>query len=776
MDTAAARHHLRLAVAAAPPTSLPTYLTSFVGRDRELHALKSLLARSRAITLTGSGGAGKTRLAVEVARTCLSRWPDGAWWVDLAPLNDPHQLPGAVVAAIGLPAQGPAQDTVMAWLAAKRAVLLLDNSEHLIEACARFCDAALKHCPELTVIATSREPLGVPGEARLVVSSLTPADAVRLFEARGRLALAGFKIGRSNLDLVTEICRRVDGLPLAIELAAARLGMLTEQEIVSQLADRFGLLTTGPRTAPDRQQTMRAAIDWSHRLLTEDEARLFRRLSVFRGGFTLESAQAVCNETAARVLSSLTTLVQKSMVEVERTDGTTSRYRLLESMRAYAEERLLAAKDDAQLTFRRHYEYFLHALNSRSPNWAQQTRRPVSVADQEWARREWDNLWAALMWARQNAEDLGLSLAVDVTMSGYGDPIQARNLLLDLLDHSPAGGILRARALRRAAVVTALQGDAQAALSLAKRSAQVGRQLGDPQELAYTLNTLGQAHQTCGELDAAARAFDEAILLANRGGNRRLAAAIRISVGELALQREDYGGARDVLTETVSNCRSAGNVLLMAGALASLAQAQLVLADHQGSAASWHESLVVSRDFNDRVGIIVCLAGFSLLASARGDHRRALRLGAAANRMSGEFSLRLDPWVLGQLERSERQSRTSLGSRRSDAASNEGWNMTLERAIDYALTALEPEADVAAGPLSHREREVVRLIAAGMTNRQIADQLFIAERTAEGHVERIRNKLGVRSRTEVATWAVESGHATGHLQSQFSPKERSPNG
>jgi non-specific serine/threonine protein kinase len=695
---------------------------------------------------------------VELATACLSRWPDGVWWVELAPLNDSDQVPGAVLAAMELPGEGPAQDVVNAWLTDKRALLLLDNCEHLVDACAKFCEQALKRCPELTVIATSRESLQVPGEARWPVSSLARADSVRLFEARGRLSRPEFKVGPGNLEPVTEICQRLDGLPLAIELAAARLTMMTEREIVDQLADRFRLLTAGVRSAPKRHQTIRAAIDWSHRLLTEDEARLFRRLSVFRGGFTLESAEAVCSDGARSVLTSLTALVQKSMVEVESTDGTAGRYRLLESLRAYAEERLLAASD-AQPTKRRHYEYFRSALPLRTMNPGQSSAPSFSVADQEWKRRERDNLWAALRWARDNTMDMGLSFAPDVTLVGYIDPSQARTLLQDLLDNSPARGLPRARALRRAAVVAAFQGDYEGSVSLAEAGVRLGRELGDTQELGHILMTLGQSRQGRGDFDGALQALEEAISLADGGGNIFLATVARTCLGELALQRGDYASARDILAECVAQSRSAPNIWLMADCLGSLAQAQLGLGDRQAAAASWQESLSVSRDINNRPIIIVCLAGFSCLAGARGDDRRALRLGAIADRLAAEWSMRLDPMQLKQLEDSHRQSVTRLGKTRSDEAWNDGWGLTAERAIEYALGGDEPEAPVETGPLSRREREVTQLVAAGLTNRQIAERLFITERTAEGHVERIRHKLELRSRVEVATWAVARGLA-----------------
>jgi len=363
-------------------TNLPHYLDTFIGRSAELTALKSSLAKSRMVTLTGAGGSGKTRLAVELGWASLDDWPGGVWWVDLAPVDDPRQVPGAVVAALHLPGRGPAEEVVTAWLAARRAVLVLDDCEHLVAACAEFCQAALERCLELTMIATSQEGLGVPGELRWPVSSMSASDSVQLFEARAQLILPNYKVTASSLDTTTQICERLDGMPLAIELAAARMDVMSEQEILSQLSDRFRLLTRGSRTAPQRQQTMLATIDWSYRLLGEDEALLFRRVSVFRGGFTLESAQAVCGAgIASNVLDVMVGLVRKSMVVAERTEGQRSRYRLLESQLAYAEDRLREA-GELDLLRRRHYDYFMESIAAR-PFWL--VGRRGAVRDFEWA-------------------------------------------------------------------------------------------------------------------------------------------------------------------------------------------------------------------------------------------------------------------------------------------------------------------------------------------------------------------------------------------------------
>lgn len=740
-------------------TNMPHYLTNFVGRAAELTALQSLLANSRMVTLTGAGGSGKTRLAVELGRTCLDLWPGGVSLVELASVNDPRQVPGAVVAALELPGRGQALDVVTTWLAARRAVLVLDNCEHLVAACAEFCELVLERCPELTIIATSREALGVLGETHWPVTSMRATDAVQLFEARARLVGPDFRVTESNLQTVTQICERLDGMPLAIELAAASLDMMTEQEILSQLSDRFRLLTRGNRTAPPRQQTMIATIDWSYGLLTEEEALLFRRLSVFRGGFSLEGARDVCADgLTGSVLEILAGLIRKSMVVAERAEGSGSRYRLLETQLSYAEN-LLGETGEFELVRRRHYEYFLEsvATRTRSGTGLRAEQPPPGVAEAAWIAREWGNLWAAVGWARSNADDLGLLLAVHLAESGFPDPTARRSLLMDLLERSAEKGALRANALLWAARLANLQGDYDAALRAAAAGLALARELGDAEMVAFALLVAGTVHSSHQDVDTAAEMYDEAMALLKGSSNHSLVTAIRNNAALLAVEKGDYASARDILLECVAAARAEGGVSGIADYLDSLAWAQLGLNNRQEATANWKESLSLHRNARDNSGTIWCLYGLSCVASAGGEDKRGLRLAAAAKRLSDESSYSSDPWVHRQVEEWQRRSRSRLGAHKSEDAWNQGGAMTVDQAIDYALGQSEPEIVIDAGLLSRRQREVATLVAAGMTNREIAERLFIAERSAEGHVERIRNRLGVRSRTEVATWAVEHG-------------------
>jgi predicted ATPase/DNA-binding CsgD family transcriptional regulator len=740
-----------------PPNNLPIYLTSFVGRGGELTALKSLLENSRMVTLAGPGGAGKSRLAAEFGHAFLDLWPGGAWWVELASVNDPRQVPGAVVASLELPAQGPAEDVAIAWLSARRALLVVDNCEHLVAACAAFCQSALERCPELTIITTSREALRVPGETLWAVASLPAPDAVHLFEARARLVVPAFRVTESNLETVTKICERVDRMPLAIELAAARVGMMTEEEILSQLSDRFRMLTVGNRTAPERQQTMSATIDWSYRLLSEGEAQLFRRLSVFRGGFEMDSVQAVCGgDLEGRVLELLTGLVQKSMVVAEGAASSGTRYRLMESQLAYAQDRMRES-GEVEMMRRRHYEYFRESLHAKTGSWLGTRRVGSGVAEAEWKGRERSNLWAAMEWAQHSADDQGIGLAIDLSPVSFGDIGLLRGVLAQVLDRFRDKGAMRVRALGQAAGLAASQGDYDAAVRDAEAGLALARELGDREVLAWSLNSTQYALWMHGERDAAMGLLEEARSLMQGLGDHPLATTIKNNFATVAIERGDCASARDILVECVAAARAEGDARGTAAFLNSLAWARRGLNEYPTADADFKHSLAIARRLMNGLGIIESLQGLSCVASATGSDQRAVRLAAIAGRLCEEWSLKAYQWSEAQVEDAVRDSRSKLGTQKSEEAWAQGWAMNVDQVIDYALGEGEPETAIDVGILSQREREVAILVANGLTNRQIADRLFIAERSAEGHLERIRNKLGVRSRAGVARWAVEHG-------------------
>jgi len=720
--------------AAAFPNNLPNLLTTFVDREEELRRIRSLLRSSRLVTVTGTGGAGKSRLAIEVAKASQDLWPDGRWWLELTTEED---VAAALVARLELPGRGAPLDVVSSWLANKRALVIFDNCEHIVETCARVCEALLARSPDLAILATSREPLRVQGEARWPLASLADADALSLFEARARLVRPSFSAGLSP-STVSQICRRLDSLPLAIEMAAARVDAMSELELLDDLTKRFGSLESASRTGPERQQTMTATIDWSHRLLKPDEARVFRRLAVFDGGFTMDAAEVVCGEGVADVRAVVGALAQKSMVVAESA-GDRTRYRLLEWHLDFARHKLREAGEERALE-ERHYGYFRSAT---------------------WTPADSSNFWRAVTWAEAHAVDGGLGLALEIADSDFSAQARAKDLILALLKRPQTDATLKARALTMAARLAYRQAENAEARSLAASAIAAARETGDADLVGRALNGAGLIHETSGDLAVAQRMYDEALAVLRESSDRVLREDVSNHRALLAIIQGDPAGALAILRPCVEGARAAADAPRLARYLDSAANAELDAGDADAAAASWTEALTVFAAVNDWFGIIWSLVGLCLVAAARQEDERSLRLVSAAKRLAAEYSLGMWPYRIAQLEASLKEARRRLGNKeRADAAWSEGASMTTPEVIAYALTAERPtagEKEPETGPLSRREREVVALVAAGLTNREIARRLYIAERTAEGHVERIRNKLGLRSRTEVATWAVTHG-------------------
>jgi predicted ATPase/class 3 adenylate cyclase/DNA-binding CsgD family transcriptional regulator len=502
---------------------LPVQLTSFVGRSTEMVDVRGILAEHRLVTLTGAGGVGKTRLAVQVAGTVAGGYADGTWYVDLAPITEPDLVAVTAARALGLPDQPgrSAENSLLQFIGGRHMLLVLDNCEHLLDASAALTTTLMGGCPRLTVLATSREQIGMAGEVTWRVPSLSLADdAVRLFSDRAGHARPGFSINDDNAAAVAEICRRLDGMPLAIELAAARVRALSPQEILGGLQDRFRLLTGGSRTAVRRQQTLRASVDWSHALLTEPERILFRRLAVFMGGFDLDGCQkVVCDKDLAphQVLDVLALLVDKSLVSAETVEGPT-RYRLLETIRQYAQEKLSESAEAAAIRnhHRDHYTAMAAALDA-PPNTGLEL-----LLDQ--AETEIDNLRAAFAWSRENSDaDGALRLAASLQLLWMTRGLIKEGsdwLDLALADAATAEAevtpALMARALADKAFVDNMR-DTKS-LPRAQRSLAIARELDDPALLARALTTCGRVGWF--DADLAREYLTEAAELAHAIGNR----------------------------------------------------------------------------------------------------------------------------------------------------------------------------------------------------------------------------------------------------------------
>jgi predicted ATPase/class 3 adenylate cyclase/DNA-binding CsgD family transcriptional regulator len=637
-------------------TRLPAQLSSFVGRDTELTQLRELLADNRVVTLTGAGGVGKTRLAIQVAAQLAGEFSDGAWYVDLAPITDPELVPVTVARALGLPDQPgrSTMDTLLRFIHDRQMLVVLDNCEHLLDASAELVVALLSAAPRLTLLATSREAIGVAGEVSWRVPSLSLADeAIELFTDRARHARPGFAVSDDNAAAVGEICARLDGVPLAIELAAARVRALSLAEILDSLHDRFRLLTGGARTAVRRQQTLRASVDWSHALLTEPERVLFRRLAVFLGGFDLDAAQTVAgggDVQRYQVLDQLTLLVDKSLVVADDTGGRT-RYRLLETVRQYALEKLgeSGEADAVRSRHRDHYTALAGLLDA--PAGSDYERRL------EQAETEIDNLRAAFAWSRENSDT-----ALALTLASSLQPLwQARGrvregrawfdavLTREVAQDTEVAAAVRARALADTAVLYLFFGAADS-VDRAQQALALARDIDDPAVLARALTACGLTAAYNAEL--AGVYFAEAIELARELHDRwRLSqiltwqASAAIAAGDPIAARSAAEEGRD-LAEAIGDrfdsrhCRMCLGLAQgyrgdLAGAVAQLgavvAEAKVghdgihaaASLAHQGTVLAWQGETDAARAAADaslesasEVGALVASVGYFALANA----------------------------------------------------------------------------------------------------------------------------------------------------------------
>lgn len=762
------------------PHNLPVPRDSFVGREREVAGIKRALSMTSLLTLTGTGGSGKTRLAVEVARDLLGAYPDGIWLVEFAPLSEPARVPQAVAVALGVREQPgqPLDDTLAGFLRARRTLLLLDNCEHLVDAVAGLVDKLLSSCPRLKMLATSREPLEVPGEVNWRVDPLSvpgagsaPATgslesygAIKLFLDRARSRLPAFKLTPENAGAVAEACRKLDGLPLAIELAAARITALAVEQVAQRLEDSLKVLAGGSRTAAERQRTMRAALDWSYDLLEEPEKRLFRRLSVFAGGWTLEAAEAVGadggggGERAAEppVLDLIFRLVSKSLITADAPPGgEPARYRMLEPVRQYAREKL-EESGEAERVLERHAAFFL-AL-------AEEAESRLTGPDQEaWLDRlemEHDNLRAVRRWAREaGKEEAGLRLAGALWRLWYtrGHLEEGRGWLEEALsggDDTPSPA--RANALNGAGALAFQSGDPQRAERYFEQSLLVARALDDKPGMARALNNLASAANSQGRHERAKELLEQALALDRELGDVRGVAYSLGELGHTAFWNKDFVRAAEYLEESLALHRSLGDRRSIALTLSNLGTIARHTGQPQKAARLYGESLEAAREVGDSwltTNILIEVGCF--LAERDGDGWAASVLGAA-DRSRRELGFELEPHTLKDHEEAVRRLRTGLGERAFEAAWNQGRSMSLEEVVRRAIPQRRPKKTPAASGhagLTRREREVVALLAQGMSNRRIAAELFVSEFTVATHIRNALKKLGLESRTQLAVWA-----------------------
>src|SRR5271166_3304837 len=606
---------------------LPAQLTSFVGRDTELAQLRELLSENRLLTLTGAGGAGKTRLAIQLAAQLTGEFADGVWYVDLAPITDPDLVPITTARAFGLPDQPgrSTMDTLTRFIADRQMLVVLDNCEHLLDASAALINALLGATAGLTFLATSREPIGVAGEVSWRVPSLSLADeAVELFIDRARRARPDFTLSDDDAATVGEICRRLDGLPLAIELAAARVRALSLTEILDSLHDRFRLLTGGARTAVRRQQTLRASVDWSHALLTEPERVLFRRVAAFLGGFDLPAARAVAGHDQVErfhVLDLLTLLVDKSLVVADESRGRT-RYRLLETVRQYALEKLGASgeADSMRSRHRDHYTALAALLDSLAGSDYEQRIEQTDI--------EIDNLRAAFSWSRENS-DVELALALASSLQPLW---QARGRLREgltwfdsVLTHEVAqdaevAAAIRARALADKAVIDLVLGAADS-VDRAQQALALARDIDDPAVLARALTACGLTAAYNAEL--AGTYFAEAIELARALDDRWRLNQILAWQADAAIAAGDPIAARMVAEEGRDLADTIGDGFNSRHCRVCLGVAQIWQGELAGAVAQFRAVAAEAKTAHDGISEAVSLGHQGTALAWQGDDRKS---------------------------------------------------------------------------------------------------------------------------------------------------------
>ncbi|MER6959878.1 LuxR C-terminal-related transcriptional regulator [Streptomyces sp. NPDC000618] len=735
-----------------------------MGRRRDIAEIRNRLDAVRLLTLTGPGGVGKTRLALESAGTLRERFPDGIWLVDLAPVQDPSAVASAAAAALHAPDPGTrsAVAQLAQHLARRRALIVLDNCEHQADACAGLIQALLPAAPELRVLATSRHTLHIPGEHVVTVMPLPERDAVELLRERATAVRAGRRISDAHLDAAKRLCADLDGLPLAIELAASRLRTLTLQQVLDTLEERSATSAEVAQTAMPRQRTLRAAIGYSYELCDPAERLLWNRASVFAGSFSLDAAEAVCSGNGIarpNVLDLMDRLVAQSVVLMCRPGGR-PRYRMLETIREYGRERL-AESGEQQHLVRRHRDFYLGLAQDVDAGW----HSPRQVENLARLRTEHDNLLAALARSEDPHTALALTAALRYHWCAGGFLGEGRRWFDRTLAKAPDPTPLRAEALLAATWVALLQGD----------SATADRWLAEADVLSQRLNlSAARAHiQVFRGLLAVARGQleDARDLLA--------AAVARTSPDEsseaifplfqLTLVQAGLGDPRAAETgrRALALAEACGDKWGRAHVLWALGYDALKHGDPSASKACTRAALELKQGFNDHIGVMfkVELLAWATVAGGqpndRASHHRAAQLLGAAHALLRDIGTDITafgPHIAEEHARCERTVVRTLGSAAYRRALAEGDRRgTPAQAIHYALsTGSEPVVPTAASrapdTLTGREQEVAALLAQSMSNRQIASLLGCSLRTIDNHVRKILAKLGFGCRTQVATW------------------------
>jgi predicted ATPase/DNA-binding CsgD family transcriptional regulator len=767
--------------------NLPIEQTSFVGRRSELGEAKRLLAGSRLVTLTGMGGTGKTRLGMRLAVDVHRAFPDGVWLVDLTSvraqgllmlnLRDPDVLAYLVMITLGVrdqPGAGSPLGQLVRHLSDRHALLVLDNCEHLMPGCSILADTLLRGCPRLRIVATSRELLLISGEVVFPVpplptpqpdapgelASLGRVDAVALFVARARVAAPGFTLTGDNAGVVVELCRRLDGLPLAIELAAARTATLSPAEILDRQAERFALLAQVG--GPQRQSTLGACVDWSFELCGKAERLLWARLSVFAGGFELDAVEGICVDEAVPaedVLEALVGLVDKSILVSEDVGGV-NRYRMLETIRDYGYNKLTSWGEQLELQ-RRHRDWYVAFLRGFQEIWL----GPDQVELFGRLDRELPNLRVAAQDTSADPEGVDDGLTAVCALAVYwttrGLQTEARARLDEALARPGGSPMLRLDALYYSAVMAGMQGDVEAVSARKGQLHELGERLGNRHAQALDLLVAGHLAMMSGDLPEAGSRWQAVVdLLAGDETEEflfwRLTGLSALASAKAALG--DVDGATVCHEEILAICRPRREAMLAGFSLWALGLGLWRSGDLTSASVHLREALEAHGRLRSVVMVALCLDALAWISADEGRAERAATLIGAVNRLAHEMGMPPSVWlgVAAAHEQYEERTREALGVRAYQNAAARGAQLSVDEAIAYGLH--EPDAGPVPSPrrpaqvLTRREREVAELVGKGLSNREIARSLVIGQRTVESHVEQILAKLGVTSRAQIAVW------------------------
>jgi predicted ATPase len=696
----------------SPPVSqrhnLPQQLTSFIGHEDELDEYAALLDQTRLLTLTGIGGCGKTRLAIKLAERVLQSFADGVWYVDLAPLLDAERVALTVATTLGIREEKdrPIVDTLCGRLASQRTLLVLDNCEHLVAACAAFVQRVVGAAPGVRVLATSREGLSVPGERAVTVRSLSfpppgskhdlraleACEAVQLFVERAQLSVPKFSLADDTADAVAEICRRLDGIPLAIELAAARVKILSVEEIRARLDDRFRLLTGGSRAALARQQTLLATIQWSYDHLAPEQQQLLRRLSVFVGGWTLGGAVRVAGEPLDEyaVLDLLARLVDQSLVTTHRVEGGTTRYSMLETVRQYAHDRLNEA-GEGETTRNRHLEFYVALAEQAEPEL-------LGREQSAWLARldpERENFLAAHAWCdrAEGLAELGLRLvfSLKVYLLNRGLMALGHRVTVEALMHpgAQARNLARCRALWVAGELSYIMGRYGEATDYVEMSLTIGREIGDRERVAEALRGLGYVVLARGDRAMARAHLQEALALSRQLANKSQLAKALTGLAELHRAEGELDQAEPLYAETLALSRELGDRGGIAVSLANLAWTSIGLGLGDRARGMVREGLAIAEEIGSKrwgVAHLDCSTG---LAAFFSEWECAARLHGATEALSEQMGRQREPVDEAFQAPLLRRTREALGAAAFAAAESAGRSLSYDEAIAEARSWLE---------------------------------------------------------------------------------------